>query len=454
MLRRFSIVAVCGCLLAFAAPIGAVTITGGTGPGGIGTNDGTSSLKLWLKADTIAQSDSTPVASWTDSSGAGNNVTSSGSAQPLYKTSLINTRPGVQFDGVNDVLQTVADPASLQITTGSVFVVGHMRTTSGFQGAVTYHRNYGVGTQGFWFGARSNGVAWLNADSTSTPNYQEQFGLGSWPANGSRIVDYRFDGANVITRLAGTQVGSIAQTRTPTYAAGDRLLIGKQDNLNASYSQLDISEAIVFNQSLSSAQVTVLENSLSSKYDLSIANDVYSGDAPGIDYDRDVFGIGRDATSSFTSSGAAGFGIEETGGSLASGEWVLAGHKVATNSVVGDRWARVWYLDKTSIDGISAALSFDFSDAGLAAPLPGTNYELLYSATDPYTFAALAASYSVTGDTVTFSLSNAQLLNGYYTLQFTLPAPEPSSLLLLGMGACLVSRRRRRNAPLNASQAC
>jgi hypothetical protein len=447
MLKWCHIIAVCGCLLAFVAPATAVPVTGGTGPGGIGLTNGSSSLKLWLKSDTIAQADSTPVASWTDSSGAGNHVTSTGTAQPLYKTSLINTRPGVQFDGVNDVLQTAADPTSLQITTGSVFVVGHMRTTSGFQGAVTYHRNYNVGTQGYWFGARSNGVAWLNADSTSVPNYQEQFGLGSWPANGSRIVDYRFDGANVVTRLGGAQVGTIAQTRTPTYAVGDRLLIGKMDNLNASFSQLDISEAIVFNQSLSSAQTTVLENNLNAKYDLSIANDVYAGDTPGLgNYDRDVFGIGRDASSAFTNSGAAGFGIEETGGSLTSGEWVLAGHKVVTNSVVGDRWNRVWYVDKTSVDGISAALSFDFTDAGLLAPLTGTSFNLLYSATDPFAFSALAVTSSVSGDTVTFAVPNALLLDGYYTLQFSLPAPEPSSVTLLMLGLVGLAAKRRRRA--------
>lgn len=62
-------------------------------------------LKLWLKASTINLTDGTAVSSWADSSGLGNNVSqATGAQQPIYKTGIVNGKPIVRFDGVNDLL--------------------------------------------------------------------------------------------------------------------------------------------------------------------------------------------------------------------------------------------------------------------------------------------------------------------------------------------------------------
>jgi len=64
-----------------------------------------SALKLWLKADAITGiSSGNPVATWSDSSGAGNNATqTTGANQPLYISNVLGGLPVVRFDGVNDV---------------------------------------------------------------------------------------------------------------------------------------------------------------------------------------------------------------------------------------------------------------------------------------------------------------------------------------------------------------
>ena len=116
-------------------------------------------------------------------------------------------------------------------------------------------------------------------------------------------------------------------------------------------------------------------------------------------------------------------GLRLSASSLGDDDWLLAGHKTATNSIltsaglepgVKERWARVWYLDKTDADSsLAATLTFDFSDGGVSTN--GAQYDLLYSATDPFVFKSLARA-SLSSNQVAFTLTPAQLQDGYFTL--------------------------------------
>jgi hypothetical protein len=83
-------------------------------------------LKLWLAADRISGLvDGDPVTTWADLSGQGNNATQgTGAAKPTYKTNIVNGRPALLFDGVDDFLDVPAPiEALLQTSTKSVFAV-------------------------------------------------------------------------------------------------------------------------------------------------------------------------------------------------------------------------------------------------------------------------------------------------------------------------------------------
>jgi hypothetical protein len=222
----------------------------------------------------------------------------------------------------------------------------------------------------------------------------------------------------------------------------------------------NLGEVVMFDRVLNSAETVLVDNYLSSKFNIALntgggALDVYSGDtALKGDYDFDIFGIGRlDATNQVTTAGLAGFGIEATGGTLGDNEWVLAGHNVTTNSLTTNdlpvgiygRWDRVWYVDENLVGGVDVSLAFDFSDAGLGPPV-GNSFRLLYSQTDPFSFTDLGLTPIAAGDLVTFSVSDALLATGYYTLGLV---PEPSTLAMLlglgGLGLLGYLRRRRRS---------
>src|SRR6187200_2541526 len=102
--------AICGLValfsLALVSASHAVTITGGTAPGGFVLANGTSNLKLWLKADAIISvPNNTTFSNWTECSTTAGVLTGSLGSDPTYRANTLglNTAAGytssVEFIG-------------------------------------------------------------------------------------------------------------------------------------------------------------------------------------------------------------------------------------------------------------------------------------------------------------------------------------------------------------------
>ena len=85
--------------------------------------------ELWLAADNITgKNDGDAVSTWTDASTGGHNATQvTGSLQPLYKTGILNSKPALLFDGVDDQISSTlaAD------TSRTVFIVAKATADTG-----------------------------------------------------------------------------------------------------------------------------------------------------------------------------------------------------------------------------------------------------------------------------------------------------------------------------------
>jgi hypothetical protein len=94
----------------------------GAGPSGGGFDPLSLTPDFWFKADAITgKNDADAVGSWTDSSGNSRTATQgTGTRQPLYKTNVVNGKPVLRFDGVDDNL---AIPAYSHGDVFSVFAV-------------------------------------------------------------------------------------------------------------------------------------------------------------------------------------------------------------------------------------------------------------------------------------------------------------------------------------------
>lgn len=103
-----------------------LSVYGQTGPGGIGDTLGTSSLKLWLKADvgTSTSIDGEGVSTWLDQSGSGHNVFNTDTIHdPVYMTTGANAMPYLDFDGTNDFLEMSNPDSAFATTETTVFFV-------------------------------------------------------------------------------------------------------------------------------------------------------------------------------------------------------------------------------------------------------------------------------------------------------------------------------------------
>jgi hypothetical protein len=213
-------------------------------------------------------------------------------------------------------------------------------------------------------------------------------------------------------------------------------------------SNADVGEVVIYNKVINEAERIVVQNHLSAKYGVGIAGqDRYAGDDPGNgDYDSDVIGIGRvNASNQLTAAGNAGLGIEATGGSLGDGAFVMAGHKVAINSITNtgafNVSNRTFFIDSTG--NVDVDLVFDYSDLGLEPPGAGSTIHLLSDPLGgPVGFTSIATGVLV-GDQVTFSLSN--IGDGLFTVAQEVPEPSTIAIwpLLAAVGIGLVIAKRR-----------
>jgi hypothetical protein len=251
-----------------------------------------SGLKLWLDADdsrtlfsdtsgtTKATTDGTAVALWVDKSGNGNNVSqSTASARPAVKSTFINGRNVLNFDGSNDTLTAPSSTATfkfLHSTTSTVFIVVQYKSP-----ASTY-------TSYFTTASSTNHVGYLilryTNDKTGMPYIAGGVG-GSWVAVNESDVGYIDNAqfylvccacdptnATAANRATGYKNGrspfkNNTQTLTPSNANSTYdLAIGSEGGVY--YANVYIAEILAYNSILTASQRIQVETYLNNKWGL------------------------------------------------------------------------------------------------------------------------------------------------------------------------------------------
>lgn len=378
--------------------------------------------------------------SWADSSGNGRDVSQANSDNaPKYYTNVRNGMPSVRLENGKYLSRA-----------GDLLGAGEGGQVNVFS---VQEKNYGSGGSftaifGQWDAAGSNrrwagGLSWSESyqailSSSDGTSVGSQEATGSPGAPHVNQIWWDMNGGPRGIRADGSSVDQNGTSTIYNSGTNPDFTIGvPSEGANA-----DLYEVVLFNRPVNTAERKIMENYLGSKWDVAVGSDsLYAGKtAENGNYDYHVIGIGKEDDGANTLSGAAGLTVSESNSSLSIGEYLMAGEKAATNSLVGtllpegegvvSRWERVWAVTKTG--SLDATLAFDFSEGGLAPPSAGAAFALLYSSTDGGTFSWLSnLSASVAGDTVSFNVLNANLADGYYTLGII---PEPGTLTLLGCG--------------------
>lgn len=219
-------------------------------------------LGIWFKGDSLSGADMDPVSSWTDSSGGAHPATqSTPSLRPVYRTSGINSQPGVQFAGTA-VLTTTYTP--LLTTPYTAFVV--MNFSTSHNGVLFGTANPLNGADGDFVRIRDNagtpqlrvGSGGVFYDVAITTGTRMVTVTNASTSSGSGTLTSRIDGVTLLTQTVsrstvtnhGVYVGSLMSN------AANQALQGT------------IAEIIFYTGVLSNADRDKVEAYLRTKYSL------------------------------------------------------------------------------------------------------------------------------------------------------------------------------------------
>jgi hypothetical protein len=407
-----------------------------TGPAGIGNADGTGGQPrniMWLDASAISASDGDLIGAWLDQSGNGAHGSSSGANQPEYVASspVINNQPLIRFFGEDaDFIDLSANLSGAQDG-----IVGNDYNCILVAGRREMGLNYILSGDYFqdgnlYIGWRNSSTSFryghwsLNDIETNATISAGQLGIFTAEFNSSNAPNRRRIFENGILLGSSNSNTALSQWNNPKLAVLGNLI----------YADVDIAEVIFYQGALNDAQRIIIENYLGEKYGITLAGNDYYTNASG--YSFFLSGIGNDSGDLSETGNSSGLYIENRNSSLNAGEFLLYAHNGTINSVVSSdisgsvegRWARDWYFDKTSSNGIDAKIAFDFGDAiSGSTPTNVSNYVLLYRSgtSGNYSIVSGLTNGLEAGDRVYFEIDDADLADGYYTLGTTNATNSP-----------------------------
>lgn len=221
---------------------------------------------LWLRADLGITLNVGNVSAWADQSGNALDLSQGTAAnQPLYVASWKNSKPGITFDGVSDVL-TRTTGAFAAGTALTVFAVGqspvdpdvvdigsNMKAWWAVQSIAGADANFIMRFNG---AARS--VAWTGA---AGPTISGNFGVGTNPCYLCWSTDGSGGAANLTFRANGV-------AKTTSGALGDTtnasLAINVGGGAGSGFLAATIGEIIVYTSFLSAPQIAAVESYITS----------------------------------------------------------------------------------------------------------------------------------------------------------------------------------------------
>ncbi|APG65603.1 hypothetical protein LPB136_09610 [Tenacibaculum todarodis] len=387
-----------------------------TGPGGVGSIDGTSNLKIWLRGSDInADGDITNnpalgsrISSWNDYSGNGNNFTNTGNRRPTYALPTFNA---VNFNAGTNPAQFLNATSTGTYTNASAFFalnpVNSGRSNTFFDG-----------------GSLSLRVEqWSNTNRIGYTRYgvaDYQSTLPS-PFGANTIVSFHKNNASSSVNIFSNNLTSTINVGSSTVGIPyDR--IGRNTN-GADEASGDFYEVILYNNRLSLAEKNIVDNYLSAKLgSIAISDNIYNEDENG-DFDHKVAGIGQ-ATDGTNHTDSQGTGIVKISNpnDLQNDEYLFWGENVMNASynfsAVASPSKRYqidtkWRVSERSDVG-AVNFSLNASDLDLTGTPAGILKLVRSTASD---FSTIVEEYNLTLSGGVYSSTATFNDNDYFTLE-------------------------------------
>lgn len=379
-----------------------------TGPGGI--SDNTGSLDLWFDSKRVNANGSNPangapVTTWYDKSGNNYSATANAANVATYSAN------GVVFAN-NGWLQ--GSDAGLPAGGGSrsVFLVASSPSSNAddvlfFYGTGNDDESFGLLKITSGDGAAPNGVRFFFYGN------DQNVANGLLPSGTAKIITATFNTTGDVQSVQLNNAAAVTRNADPpntVLGGANGLNIGGWTRFQTN-SQATISEIILHDVLLDAADIIIMNNYLSAKYNLTLsANDLYDNDVAGNgNFDFDVAGIGRASATAANLDAQSSIVRINDAASLGSGDYYIFGHDngslLPTNSnvpaTVQRRLTRIWRASET---GTITNFDVHFQAAGLGA-VTASDLRLLIDTNNDGSFADEGAAGVISG---------ATLVGGYY----------------------------------------
>ncbi|WP_081670990.1 LamG-like jellyroll fold domain-containing protein [Sporocytophaga myxococcoides] len=370
--------------LVVLAGVCTIPVIGQDGPGGVG---GSGYPLSWYKADDLNLSDNATVSSWAAHKGDRQMITPSGQSvtSPKFSTNGFASGIGsVYFENTNYLEENLGH--NLQ---NSHFIFVAFKSTAFDKNLIGISSPFpsessAIGDRRF-ICYRQNGPAniifatdkysvcasdaaknlALTGNNSSTPNILY---LARLPKVGNNVsIEAGYNGNST----DGENVDYLQSLSCYNdHVEYDKLTIGRGDYLGY------VAEVVSF-ENINSAQKKIVENYLSSKYAIAVANDYYGLETG---FNKDVAGIGKDADGSLHTSSKSDI-MSMTGNFLQFGSFAFVGrNNVESNNLLANddpnqdnppfvkRMLKTWRIDLTGTTGI---LDFSIWNKSNLTVLPG-----------------------------------------------------------------------------------
>ncbi|HLV15209.1 MAG TPA: hypothetical protein VKY41_08515, partial [Xanthomarina sp.] len=287
------------------------------GPGGVGSTNGASDLVLWLDADRGNNTNT----KWTDQSGRGFDFREGNGA--AFQANSVNGYSTYNFDGETNYFQKPFEQ-ELNPDEFSVFTASKVKINDDYQAVISSRNEYyefpNFNKKGFvlyssinsnhwlyWTGSGSDwrvyNVVWHHTNSNIST-------LNQWSIQN---INYKHSGRNNTSLFVDSDYS--VKTSHPMVAvtsdkpAPFRIGAGANEGAARYHFKGDIGEVIMYKSAINEAQRIIIDNYLSAKYNIPLAeNNYYTHDDGNKVFDHHVAGIGK-TTGSNVHNDSKGTGI-------------------------------------------------------------------------------------------------------------------------------------------------
>jgi hypothetical protein len=390
-----------------------------TGPGGVGSNDGTSNLVIWYRPDNGVIYSGTDVSGWINSAGYTTlNLVRSGATFPQLVAGSVNGYDEIQFD-TNGFLLSATGLNTINYISNQASSFIHLQANSitnsfpydsrGSSGTrFLCHVPWGDNTVYFDIGTCCGTSARVQVSGLTNLTNYSLWNFDALPATGKQL--YR-NGA-ILANVAGSST-FIPQTTS-------RFSLGNNFNGN-------ITELIVYNTKVNTAQRLIIQNYIAAKYNQNLtSNDLYNQDDPGRgNFDYNVAGIGQAIDgSNHTDSQGTGIVRINNPRALSNNDFLFWGEETrnptynfSTNTTnhteqLNSRWRVRRRGNPGSVD-----VTFDLSSVDLSGKQSCSPLQLIVD--NNYDFSSPEAIYDLTIVGSNATATNVRLnQNRYFTLRY------------------------------------